>query len=76
MPSTAELQERLERLGLSEVEARVYIALLRLGPSKAGRIKAQGREANDAAEKRMRKNRDSLKTVAHDYGNGNVKEVR
>lgn len=43
MPSTAELQERLERLGLSEVEARIYIALLRLGPSKAGRIAKETR---------------------------------
>lgn len=43
MPSSAELQERLERLGLSEVEARVYVTLLRLGSAKAGRIAKDAR---------------------------------
>ena len=44
-------------------------------PSKTGRTKAQQTANNEAAGKRMHKNRDKLKTVAHDYGNGNVKEV-
>ena len=44
-------------------------------PSKTGRTKAQGLANNEAASKRMHKNRDKLKTVGYDYGNGNVKEV-
>jgi len=43
MPSTAELLEKLERIGLSEIEARIYIALLRLGRSKAGKIAKEAR---------------------------------
>jgi len=43
MVSSAELQERLEKIGLSEVEAKVYIALLRLGSAKAGKIAKDAR---------------------------------
>ena len=43
MPSSIELQEKLEKIGLSEVEAKVYIALLRSGKAKAGRLAKDAR---------------------------------
>ena len=44
-------------------------------PSKTGRTKAQGLANNEAASKRMHKNRSAPKLKALDYGGGNVKEV-
>jgi sugar-specific transcriptional regulator TrmB len=41
MPSSADLQARLQKLGLSDVESKVYVALLRLGKAKAGAVARQ-----------------------------------
>ncbi len=43
MVNLVDLHEKLERVGLSQTEARIYIVLLRLGKAKAGRIAKESR---------------------------------
>lgn len=47
-------------------------------PGKAGSFNAEMTERNEAAGKRMRKEHGDgpVRTVAHDYGNGDVREVK
>ena len=49
------------------------------GPGWTGRSKKMNRDMtkrNDAAGHRMRKEHDNPKIVAHDYGNGDIREVK
>lgn len=44
-------------------------------PSKSARLKKEMTDRNNKAGERMRKNHDSpVKTVAYDYGNGDIRE--
>ena len=65
----------------SEPSKRVFTScsfILKGGgwPGKSGSFNKEMTERNESAGRRMKDNVPPIKTVAHDYGNGDVREVK